>query len=405
MLSTAANRNLWTYALATGVSRFGSQFQFLAVTSLTYAITGSPLATAAQGAISFLPSPLLARWTGPVADRHDPRRVLTIVSLIQALLTLCYLLTESVTVVLALNFLVASAGVFLPPARAALLPQMVGRAHLLQANARLSSINGAVQLFAPALAGMILIRTGASWAFLFNSISFLFPAVAAQFIRIVEPVVTRPSEAAEASTWATTWQFLRERRDLLLLLGGYAAYSLGMWAVNALFYPYAADVLERGADVVGWSISAYFGAFLVTGLALERWGSVLRQPRLMYGGFLVGALIWSGYTLTASVPLVILLSAFDGIVYTYAFTLFQTRIQEEAPPDSRGRVFALITVGDDLAIMTGMLLGGALATWGGVLSGIRLSTGLSVVLVLAAIVAAGRPRSIHAWSKSIAEKR
>lgn len=385
-----AYRNLWIYVIANAVSGFGNHFQWLAVTSITFAITGSPLATAAQMAVSGLPAILWARWAGPLVDRYDPRRLMIAVSLTQSVITLFYLLVESVPALLMLNFLISSAGVLIRPSRAAMLPQMVGREALLKANARLATIHGAIQLFSPALAGTILVWSGAKFAFLFNSASFLFPAAGMLLIRYVDPAERRTGAGgAPAVGWAETWAFLRGRRDLILLILSFSAYELGMWAVNAIFFPYAKEVLGSGADVVGWSISAYFGAYLVTGMVLERWGERLRNPRLLYAMYVVGALVWMGYSITRSIPVALILSAFDGLVFTFAFTLFETKVQEEAPEGMRGRVFAFSSAMDQGSTVTGELMGGAMATYGSILGAIRWS-GLMTIGLLAAIGAGRR---------------
>jgi MFS family permease len=381
------NRNLWTYSLANGISRFGDQFQFYAVTTMTYALTGSPLATAVQMAVSGLPSIVWARWTGVIADRYDPRRVTMIASLLQAVLTLGYLLAHDVAAILVLNFLVASVGAVAVPARAALLPQMVGQEHLMKANARLASVNGGVQLFAPGVAGTLIALTGPTWAFLFNSASFLFPALAMLFIKpVAELERGAVAPAAGSSVWATARDFLRERPDLLLLVITYEIYMLGMWAVNAIFYPYAEEVLHGGTAALGWSVSAYFGAYLVTGIVMERWGNRLRNPRLLYVGYLLGTVIWAGYTVTRSIWVAIALSAFDGLIFTFASTLFDTRVQEEAPPAERGRIYAVMRAGDQAATITGEVAGGALATYGSILGGIGWSSGITAAMLLGVIV-------------------
>ncbi|HYG59257.1 MAG TPA: MFS transporter, partial [Symbiobacteriaceae bacterium] len=223
--------------------------------------------------------------------------------------------------------------------------------------------------------------------FLFNAASFLVPAGAMLLVRLVEPVAHTRHVSAPAL--ASTWAFLRDTRGMAALLAGYGGYMLGMWSVNTIFFPYTYDVLQAGTDVVGWSISAYFGAFTVTGFVLERWGRHLRNPRLLFGAYLGGALVWAGYAFTRSVPLAILLSAFDGIVYTYAVTLFETRIQEDAPPETRGRIFGVIHAYDEVCTVSGKLLGGALAGTAGILPGIRLSAGLTAGLVALVMGAAG----------------
>lgn len=390
MFSKESARNLWLLSLSDGLSRFGSQFQFFAVITLIYTVTKSPLLTALQMTTGSIPVILLSRWAGAVADRYDPRRTITITTLIQAVLTLGYLLVENIWAYLALNLVVTSVGVFQMTARSALLPQLVGREQILQANARLATIRGAVQLLAPGLAGSLVVLTGHKVAFLCNAISYLVPAVVMLLITPVERVAAPPSQGAPANGRRDmAWAFLKARPDLLFILLAFGAYEVGMWAVNALFVPYTSEILQSGADVVGWSTSFYFGASLLTGLLLERFGRVLKSPRLLYGAYFFGALVWAGYAFTRSVPVALILSAFDGIVWTYAWTLFESRIQEEAPPEARGRVFGLARAGDELCAVTGQLGGGWVAGLGGVLVGIGSFAGLTV-LILALVGVASR---------------
>lgn len=377
-MKSVGKRNLWIYALTRAVSSFGNQFQFFALTSLTYSITGSPLITAIQMAASGLPYILFANWAGPVADRYDPRKVTAVALVLQALLTLGYIFSTQVAVFVLLNILVSSCGVFIIAAKGALVPQMVGKDRVFFANARLASINGAAQLFAPVLAGIIVVRIGSTWAFALNSLSYLFPAIGMYFVSQVE---TRQTPSRGNNGLGAAWSFVRHNRQLLTVLGLYGAYTLGMWSVNALFYPYCSDILGRGADVMGWSVSSYFGAFLVTGFILERWGRLFRNPRLLQAGFLVGACIWCGYTLTRSPLMAIILSGFDGIIYTFTVTRIDTWIQQDAPPELRGRVSALARAWEEIATISGQLGGGAIAAGIGILGGIRWSSCVTLVLV------------------------
>jgi MFS family permease len=380
MFSSASIRNLWFFSVSDALSRFGSQFQFFAVITLIYTATRSPLLTALQMTTGSLPIILLARWAGSVADRYDPRRTIAVASGLQAALTLGYLLVDSVWAYLALNLVVTGVGVFAMTARSALMPQMVGQDRLLQANARMATVRGAVQLLAPGLAGTLVVLTGPKVAFLFNAASYLAPAVAMLFIVPVERR-ERSERKTSSGTKDVAWAFLKSRPDLVVVLLAFGAYEIGMWAVNALFVPYANTVLHAGADVAGWATSFYFGAGLLTGMVLERFGHALKSARLLYAAYFAGALVWGGYTLTGSTPVALVLSAFDGIVYTYAWTLFETRIQEEAPPEARGRVFGLARAGDEACAIAGQVGGGLFASYGGILPGMRLFVALTVALL------------------------
>lgn len=402
-MNSVSRRNLWIYSLTGAVSRFGDQFQFLAVTGLTYAITGSTFAAALQMSVKSLPYIILARLAGSWADRYDPRRLTLVATLLQALLTLAYLPTRSVTAILVLNFLVSCLGVFINAARTALLPQMVGRQQLLAANARLATVSGAAQLLAPALAGIIMVRIGIGWAFLINSLSFLFPAIGMLFIQAVEPM--QPAPQGARSGLAPAWAFVCRDRGFLRVVLLYVVYNVGMWSVNALFYPYCADILQAGMDVMGVNISCYYGAFLITGVALERWGKALRHPRWLPLGFLVGALVWCGYTFTRRPAVTHLLSSFDGIVYTYTFTMMNTWIGERAPANLRGRVGALVRALEEVGTITGQLAGGAIAGFSGILSGMYWSSGATVLAVVATVAAfrrSGASSSEPAWPEEAA---
>jgi MFS family permease len=380
MAMDRVQRNLWTITLAAGISRFGDHFQTLAVTTLTYALTGSPMAAALQMAMTGIPYVLWARWTGRVADRFDNRKLFALANVLRFLLTLLYIPTKDPATILALNFLGSSVAAFVAPARARLLRQLVGKENLMKANARQSTITGAVELIGPIIAGVFLVRTAPGWAFLINALSYLAPALAMALVHQVESLAPAPSEAGapEESPWA----ILKARPEIMLLLVGNAVFQLGMWATNALFYPFVHDVLKEGADVLGWSISAYFGASLITGPIMERWGNRLRSNGLMFLGFGFASLVWLGYTFAYNVPLMLALSVFDGIVFTLASVLFNTRVQEQAPGHALGRVFAVATAWQETACFVGMLGGGWLATAWGILPGMRFFAVLTLALLI-----------------------
>lgn len=386
---SAVNRNLWTLALASGVSQFGDQFHFLAITSITYSVTGSPLITALQMALNAVPSVIFARWSGALADRYNPRAVIAAISLVQSILTLSYIFTRSVPLIFTLNFLMSTLSVFSLPARAALLPQIAGRDNLLKANARLATIRGGIQLFAPGVAGTVLRLTNPTVAFLFDSFSFVVPALG---MLLLKPLETAAEPASKSKVSSPAWTFLKERPDMALLLAAHGAFMLGMWAVNAVFYPFTTEVLKAGPDVLGWSISAYFGANLVSGFLLERWGQQFKRPELLYGGYALGALVWVAYTYVRAVPAILALSFFDGSVYTAAVTLFETRVQEEAPKEAVGRIYAALRGIEQLCSLIGMLLGGAIATYVGVLSGFRWPAVISLSLIFAVMLVARQVR-------------
>ncbi|MEW6723675.1 MAG: hypothetical protein AB1331_01975 [Bacillota bacterium] len=196
-----------------------------------------------------------------------------------------------------LNSLVSSVGAFLAASRAVLIPHLAGEEDLLKANALLGAIYGGCLLFAPTIVGVAIMRIGPNWAFAINSLSYRLPALA---MFIVRPVAALPSSEPIAGSDRGIGAALRcimQSPAFLLMLGLFAIYELEMWAVNALYYPCVCDVLGAGTDVMGYSISTYFGVFLLVAAALARWGDHLKRASLLPVGAVLGALVWVGYTL------------------------------------------------------------------------------------------------------------
>lgn len=78
----------------------------------------------------------------------------------------------------------------------------------------------------------------------------------------------------------------------------------------------------------------------------------------------------------------VLLSAFDGLIFTYATTLLETTVQEASPEAARGRLFAMVTAYGELTSLLGQLAGGVLAVAAGVLGGLCRAAGLTAVAVI-----------------------
>jgi Na+/glutamate symporter len=113
-------------------------------------------------------------------------------------------------------------------------------------------------------------------------------------------------------------------------------------------------------------------------VGLQRWGDRLRRPGLELFAYAAGALVWVGYALSASFKVVLGLSFLDGLVYTGTATLFETRVQAEAPKDAVGRVYAVALAVDRGGSVLGCILGGLVATFwtiqAGFLTGIGATT-------------------------------
>src|SRR4051812_7425845 len=97
-------------------------------------LTGSGLAVAALFASLMAPIVVLAPLAGRLVDRVETRRLLLLVSLVQAVVAFGLVFTTGLAPILALTALLGAGAALAGPAEAALVPVTVGAERLAKAN-------------------------------------------------------------------------------------------------------------------------------------------------------------------------------------------------------------------------------------------------------------------------------
>ena len=70
------NRTFGPYVVGVSISNIGTWFQNIAQSVLVYRLTGSTFLVGVVNCSMFIGLLVLAPWAGPMADRHDRRRLL-----------------------------------------------------------------------------------------------------------------------------------------------------------------------------------------------------------------------------------------------------------------------------------------------------------------------------------------
>ena len=137
MLAVLRRRDFFLLWLAGLVSVAGDWVLMTALPFYVYVETGSTLATAGMTAAELAPAILLTSPAGVFVDRWDRKRVLVVTNLLQAATVAALLLVGDgqLWVVYVVAAAQSSVAAFAGPAEAALLPTLVPRDQLVQANA------------------------------------------------------------------------------------------------------------------------------------------------------------------------------------------------------------------------------------------------------------------------------
>ena len=291
-------------------SSFGSQITFLALPlTAILVLEATPAQMGVLTALGAVPSLFLGVAVGVWVDRRRRRPILVASDLARAALLLVVpvavamnLLQIEVLYILTLGF--GTLSLLFAVGHMSLLPWLVGREDLVEANSKLALSGSASQVVGPGVAGALIGLLTAPVALILDAVTFVVSALAIQSIRAEEPAPTISHETEQVRRF---WRDARAgialvvRNRVLAALAGQAA-TLGLFnaMLEAVWILYVTQRLGLSAHLLGI-------AFATGGLGFVL-GASVAQPVLHRLG--VGHAIILGALLTATSDLMIPLA--DG---------------------------------------------------------------------------------------------
>jgi MFS family permease len=324
---------------------------------------------------------------GALADRFDQRRIIVVCDLSQAVLyTTIALISPSLPVLLALVAAASVAATTFTPAGRSLLPELVGRDRLGEANARLAVGVNIGFAAGPALGGLLLSVAGLRPTLLLDVASFL---VSAALVAGLKPLAQRASATAQPFRAVLRDGLGVVRNNLVVRAVAAGFLMLVTFAAldNVAVVPLVQDSLGAGPVAVGLLTSAY-GVGMVAGpLLMARGADRIRIDLVLYASLLV---IGVGTLLTGlsyAVAIAVAAQALAGAGAGWHNVAADTLVQRHVPADRLGTVFGTIYffpyAAEVLAYLAGAALLGAVGgRWLLIISGLGVTATLALVLPL-----------------------
>jgi MFS family permease len=270
---------------------------------------------------------------GVIADRLPRRAVMLVCDGVRAAVeafTATMLLTHQMTlpVFFATAGVFGAASAFFGPAADGLVPQTISRRNLQRANALLGISQNAMNVFGPALSGVLIALTQPGYVFAIDAVSFALSSIFLMQLRI-------PAHArAEGS------RFLHELREGLREVASRSwvrapivAFAITNFCFAAFIVLGPTIVSEQLGGARDWGIVSTCGAVgaILGGLASVRW----RPRRPLSSGFIASMLIAVPIAaLAPPLPAIAIAAAWllgmgsIAVINTYWETSLQRRIPE-----------------------------------------------------------------------------
>lgn len=312
-----------------------------------YDLTRSPLALGIVGLAEFVPMFLLALPAGELVDRFDPRRIIMLASLLEAvssalLLTFVFTHQTSVWPLYGIILLYGTARGFSGPATGSLLPFLVPPEKLPKSLAWGSSATQLAIIAGPAFGGFAY-ALGPAIAYGSALLAFLVAASGMLFLGGRRLVPGTPARTSRLARVREGIEFVRSRQVIL------GAISLDLFAVLlggavSLLPIYARDILHVGPAGLGLLRSApAFGA-VVTALTLTRQPVERKVGHTMFAAVVIFGIGTIVFGISRSFGLSLAALAVTGAADQISVYIRSALVQFATPDPMRGRVSAVSTL-------------------------------------------------------------
>ncbi|WP_240322766.1 MFS transporter [Austwickia chelonae] len=346
------------------ISTAGSVMAPIALAFAVLEMTSSVTALGQVLAARSIPLVVLLLVGGVVADRFSRSTVLMVSHVASAATQglVAYLVITGqarLDTVILLEALNGAMTAFTMPAIQGMVPQVVDRAVMQQANALLAFSRSILAVIGPAVAGLLVVTVGAGWALAFDALTWVMAAFCMLFVRVA------PAADRERSTmwrelrsgWtefiSLTWLWV-----IVLACGVLNAVHAGAWATLG---PMVAKNDPRiGEQGWGMLVSAEAVGLLVCTVVMLR-ARVVRPLVVGMIGMAALALPLFALALHPSLAVVMICCLLAGAGVQVFMITWQTAIHENVPERYLSRITAYDSLGSFVALPLGQLAVGPVA--------------------------------------------
>jgi MFS transporter, DHA3 family, macrolide efflux protein len=353
------------------ISIFGTAMTRFAVTIWAYEQTGQVTTLALMGFFNSGAYVLFSPLAGVLTDRWPRKWVIVVADIAAGLVTLgllgLYISGQMQIWHLYVAGVLSNAlGAFQEPAFSASVSVLVPKAQLTRANAMLSLAYDGSQMFAPMLAGMLLLLIGIRGIMMVDVTTCLIAVGLVLVNRIPQPTLSAEGLAARGH-WLHELTFgMRYIRRHTGLLGILVIFSvMNLFTALTYFGVLPAMILARSgnSEIALGAVQSVLGVGgVVGGLLLSLWGGPKKRlPGFLLataGSFLLGDFL---FAIGQSLPVWLMAAFLSAIFIPFIIGCYEAIWQACVPHDVQGRVLAAKNMVQVGSMPLGYLLAGYLA--------------------------------------------
>jgi Na+/melibiose symporter-like transporter len=346
MLGVLRNRDFGLLWLGQAISLVGDGIYLVAIAWLVLDISNEPTALGLVGLAWTLPMVASLLIAGVLSDRFERRRLLIVADLVRlvaigAIAALALAETAELWQVIALVVVYGIGQALFQPAFSAIVPDVVPRDQLLQANAVRELMEPlGLRFVGPALGGLLIAVFGVGEALVLDAATFGVSALAVSLMSRQQPV--REETAGLRRDVVEGLAYVRGQPWLWATLVGAALFLLLTFGPMEVLLPYIIKN-ELGGDAATFGTVLAIGGLgsIVAAVLLSITGLPRRHVTFMWWAWTVGITLDIGLALSGASWQMCVLAFFSFALSTAGLLTWNMLMYTLVPSEMLGRVSSL----------------------------------------------------------------
>ncbi|MCO7174758.1 MFS transporter [Sporolactobacillus kofuensis] len=362
------NKNFCLLFSARLITNVGDSMYFIAAMWLVYQLSGSSFYSGLAGFLTMLPR-ALQFIIGPILDRYSIKRLLIATQAAQAFFLLIIPIAAwfnllSVNLVLIIMPLVSFLNQFSFPAESALIPQIVEKQQLVQANGLMTFAYQGTETVFQAIGGLLVMILGAVSLYSADVMTFLIAILLFASLILPNHNVSQKNSSMQMQIHRY-FSDLQEGFQIVVhsVIGKMMVASLVTnFALGALISSLPAyGATLGGSGMYGLLMGAMAIGSLIGALIAKRFEN---KPigKMLIGGYFIGFCLWMAAVLSPNPLLTVVLFATSMIAPGCNNVLNFTLIQSIVPRTMLARAMSLVASMATCIMPLGSLVGGSLTS-------------------------------------------
>ncbi|AZR72451.1 hypothetical protein BBF96_03055 [Anoxybacter fermentans] len=341
------NKNLTNYILSKFISELGNGLHGTAIMLFIYSLSKSGIVVSKVLIAYSLPFIILSPFTGIVVDRFKRKKILIVSDLLRVPLVALIPYCTSMYQILILTFLISCISSFYRPAESALLPNIVSKDELLNANSLLTLARSIPNfIIGASLGGIILSTFGSLAVFLFDAFTYL---VSAFFILRIKVNETHTREVQHNNilqinlllqNFKEGLKYIGDNYSLKTIISLMTFIAFLNSGLNTVLVIFSERIIKSsvsyGFFIASNGIGGILGAFLVKNFKIKN------SLHIMVPAFAMGGVIDVLFSINRNIVIGMVLYVLSGFINTAMSIVFITFIQNYTKDQLRGRIFSVI---------------------------------------------------------------